>query len=168
MSEYQVLFEGTPVDKDFYEQISRLEVEENADLPGAISLTLPVGVKDEELTWLSDAKLRPFANIAVVATAPDAADECIFDGYVLTHKVHLPGGTAGATVEVWGQDATVLMGMTEHVKVWSGMTEADVAAQKAIYDLLHSRFPDHGFLGEENLLKSPGSSGYRWSDRSSS
>lgn len=129
MSEYQVLFEGTPVDKDFYEQISRLEVEENADLPGAISLTLPVGVKDEELTWLSDAKLRPFANIAVVATAPGAADECIFDGYVLTHKVHLPGGTAGATVEVWGQDATVLMGMTEHVKVWSGMTEADVAEQ---------------------------------------
>ncbi|TDN90908.1 contractile injection system protein, VgrG/Pvc8 family [Microbacterium sp. BK668] len=129
MSEYQVLFEGAPVDKDFYEQISRLEVEENADLPGAISLTLPVGVVDEELTWVSDARLRPYANVAVVATAPDAADECIFDGYVLTHKVHLPSGTAGATVEVWGQDATVLMGMTEHVKVWSGMTEADVAEQ---------------------------------------
>ena len=129
MSQYQVLFEGTPVEKDFYEQVSRLEVEENADLPGAISLTLPVGVKDEELTWVSDPKLRPYANIAVVATAPDASDECIFDGYVLTHKVHLPSGTAGATVEVWGQDASVLMGMTERVKVWSGMTEADVAQQ---------------------------------------
>jgi phage protein D len=129
MSEYQVLLEGTPVEKDFYEQVSRLEVEENADLPGAISLTLPVAVKDEELTWVSDRKLRPYANIAVVATAPEAPDECIFDGYVLTHKVHLPSGTAGATVEVWGQDATVLMGLTERVKVWSGMTEADVAEQ---------------------------------------
>lgn len=42
------------------------------------------------------------------------------------------------------------------------VTEADVAAQTAIYDLLHTRFPDHGFLGEENLLKTPGTSGYRW------
>lgn len=129
MSEYQVLFEGKPVETDFYEQVSRLEVEENADLPGAISLTLPVAVAEGELTWVSDAKLRPYANVAVVATAPDAPDECIFDGYVLTHRVHLPSGAAGATVEVWGQDASVLMGMTERVTVWSGMTEADVAAQ---------------------------------------
>lgn len=42
------------------------------------------------------------------------------------------------------------------------VTEADVASQKAIYEFLHSRFPDHGFLGEENLLQSPGESGYRW------
>ncbi len=129
MSEYQLLFDDTPAEKDFYEQISRLEVEENADLPGALSLTLPVAVTDGELTWVSDAKLRPYAKIAVTATAPDAPDACIFDGYVLTHKVHLPQGTAGATVEAWGQDASVLMGMTETVKLWSGMTEADVAAQ---------------------------------------
>ena len=42
------------------------------------------------------------------------------------------------------------------------VTEADVAAQEAIFNLLHAEFPDHGFLGEENLLRSAGSSGYRW------
>lgn len=42
------------------------------------------------------------------------------------------------------------------------VTEADVAAQQAIFELLHAEFPDHGFLGEENLLRSPGTSGYRW------
>src|SRR5437899_1002232 len=30
------------------------------------------------------------------------------------------------------------------------VTEADVAAQKTIYDYLHGRFPGHGFLGEED------------------
>ena len=48
--------------------ISRLEVEENADLPGAISLQLPVAAEDGELTWVGDSRIAPYANIAVVAT----------------------------------------------------------------------------------------------------
>lgn len=129
MSTYQVLFDGTPADQDFYDQVSMLEVEENADLPGAISLKLPVAVSDGELTWVADARVKPYANLAVVAAGPDGGDQCIFDGYVLTHKVHLPSGTSGATVEVWGQDASVLMELTETVKEWSGLSDVDVAAQ---------------------------------------
>jgi len=147
VSEYQLLFEGTPVDEDFYGQIARLEVEENADLPGAFSMTLPVAATDGELTFVSDARVGPYAGVAVVATAPDAPDQCVFDGYVLTHKVHLPAGPAGATLEVWGQDASVLMGLTETVKVWSGMTDADVAEQ-----ILSS----YGFSADPANSKEPG------------
>jgi phage protein D len=129
MSTYQVLFDSTPADQDFYDVVSRLEVEENADLPGAISLQLPVSEADGELTWVSDERIAPYANIAVLA-APDGGDEhCIFDGYVLTSKVHMPSGPAGATVDVWGQDATVLMGLTETVREWSGLSDSDVANQ---------------------------------------
>jgi myo-inositol-1(or 4)-monophosphatase len=42
------------------------------------------------------------------------------------------------------------------------VTEADVAAQTAIHQLLSARFPDHGFLGEEGLRSSPGAGEYRW------
>ena len=42
------------------------------------------------------------------------------------------------------------------------VTEADEAAQDAIYGLIHDRFPDHGFLGEEGLDQSTGESSYRW------
>ncbi|HTI50233.1 MAG TPA: inositol monophosphatase family protein [Planctomycetaceae bacterium] len=42
------------------------------------------------------------------------------------------------------------------------VTEADVAAQTAIYEILHRRFPEHGFLGEEGLRQPAGASGYRW------
>jgi myo-inositol-1(or 4)-monophosphatase len=33
------------------------------------------------------------------------------------------------------------------------VTEADVGSQRAIYDYLHSRFPDHEFLGEEDTTR---------------
>jgi phage protein D len=132
VSTYQVLFDGTPAGQDFYDMVSTLEIEENADLPGAFSLQLPVAAKDGELSWVGDARIGPYANVAVVATPEGGDQHCIFDGYVLTHKLRLPSGPAGATVDVWGQDASVLMGLTETVKEWSGLTDAEVA--KAIFD----------------------------------
>lgn len=129
MSTYQLLFDGTPADQDFYDVISKLEIEENADLPGAISMQLPIAAKDGELNWVGDTRVAPYANLAVVATPPDGPDQCIFDGYVLTHKVHMPSGPAGATLDVWGQDASTLMGLTEAVKEWSGLSDSDVADQ---------------------------------------
>ena len=42
------------------------------------------------------------------------------------------------------------------------VTDADVAAQEVIHDLIHARFPDHDFLGEEGLLRNTGTTPYRW------
>ncbi len=42
------------------------------------------------------------------------------------------------------------------------VTEADLAAQDAIVECIRSRFPDHGFLGEENLDQSRYGQPFRW------
>jgi myo-inositol-1(or 4)-monophosphatase len=42
------------------------------------------------------------------------------------------------------------------------VTEADLAAQSAIVNVITSTFPDHDLLGEENLTERRGSTGYRW------
>ena len=42
------------------------------------------------------------------------------------------------------------------------VTEADEASQEAIYDYIQSRFPEHGFLGEEGLNRNPHGSLYQW------
>ncbi len=42
------------------------------------------------------------------------------------------------------------------------VTEADLASEKAIFELISSKFPDHRFLGEEGLLRNEGNSPYRW------
>ncbi|MEW4489212.1 inositol monophosphatase family protein [Thalassoglobus sp. JC818] len=42
------------------------------------------------------------------------------------------------------------------------VTEADLASEQAIYETIRSRYPDHGFLGEEGLSEDQGDSPYRW------
>jgi myo-inositol-1(or 4)-monophosphatase len=42
------------------------------------------------------------------------------------------------------------------------VSEADIAAQRAIRDLLHERRPEDGFLGEEDGGQEDGSSGLTW------
>ena len=123
----QIIFDGTPAASDFYDQITSLEVEENADLPGAFQLTLPVNASQGDLTFVSDDRVKPFANIAIVVTPPNASAQCIFDGYVLSHRVHLEREIVKSHLEVWGQDASWLMNLEEKANEWVDVTDASVA-----------------------------------------
>jgi phage protein D len=125
---FQLLLNGDPADDVLVTQMGTLEIEENADLPGAIQLTLPVDSDDNgDLTHVNDPRFQPFANLAVVATPDGGSDECIFDGYVLSNKLHLQKGTTGSTLQVWGQDTSWLMNLQEQAKEWLDVTDADVA-----------------------------------------
>lgn len=127
-SSYKLVLDGAPADEALYGAIGNLEVEENADLPGAIQFTLPVDRSQAgDLTFISDARIKPFANLAVVATPEGKAPECIFDGYVLSHKLHLQRGVTASNVQVWGQDASWMMNLEEKIKEWVDVTDADVA-----------------------------------------
>ena len=127
---YQILLNGQAVDPGFYTDLVSLEVEESLDLPGAVELHLPVVANASgDLTYISDPGLQPFSSLAVVVNPPGGSGsgglsgllgggssaptaQCIFDGYVLSHKIHLDTGTAKSNVIVWGQDATCMMNLT--------------------------------------------------------
>jgi myo-inositol-1(or 4)-monophosphatase len=65
--------------------------------------------------------------------------------------------TAGRILQEWAGRFTVSeKGPADLV------TEADVASQEAIHGILHERFPDHGFVGEEGLRTGPREAEYRW------
>jgi phage protein D len=121
-SSFQVLFGDQPATAAFYDLLTSLEVEENADLPGAIQMTLPIATQgatgSEDLTVLGDDRFKPYARIAVVVSVDRQPDACIFDGYVLSHKIHLDRGTTASSVQVWGQDASCLMNLEEQVREW--------------------------------------------------
>jgi phage protein D len=155
-SSYRIFFDGQPATPDFYNAVASLEVEENMDLPGAFQVRLPVSRSDSgDLTYVSESYLRPMVNVAVVVD-PAADDsggagalgaaagavagalggggssgssgaQCIFDGYILSHKLHLENGVTNSTLTVWGQDAAWLMNLTENVKEWVDVTDADAA-----------------------------------------
>jgi phage protein D len=148
-STFQVLFDGTPADEDFYNALISLEVEENIDLPGAIQMKLTVNRTDDgDLDFPNDSRIGPLAKVAVVAQFGGGSQECIFDGVVLSHKLHLETAISSSTLEVWGQDASWQMNMEEKVKEWVNMTDSDVA---------NAIFGDYGFdpAGENTDEDSP-------------
>lgn len=152
-SSFQLLLGGQQADQTLYTLVSEVTVEESMDLPGAIQITVPVSRSGSgDLTYLDDPRFAPMAQVAIVATAggsgasgvaagaagavasafgggaaPPGA-QCIFDGYVLSQKIHLETGTTNSTLTIWGQDATWLMNQTETVKEWVDVTEFAVAA----------------------------------------
>src|SRR5437870_433719 len=127
-STYQLILNGTPADDTLFTSLTSVEVEENADLPGAIQLNLPVSRSaDGDLQYVNDSRFQPLASLAVVVTADGQSPQCIFDGYVLSHKLHLETGTTASTLQVWGQDASWLMNLEEKVREWVDVTDADVA-----------------------------------------
>jgi hypothetical protein len=117
---------GAPAD-DIADAMVMIEVEENADAPGAFALTLPMSVSGGEPAWVGDERLAPMAAIAVVARANGAADECIFDGYVLSHMLNPKPGMVDARLRVWGQDASWLMNLDERAREWPDVSDATVA-----------------------------------------
>lgn len=64
---------------------------------------------------------------------------------------------AGQILEEWSGKFTVSEKAPADL-----VTEADVASQAAIHRILHERYPDHAYLGEEGLLTAPGGTEYRW------
>src|SRR5678815_2557544 len=118
-STFRLLLDGAPADDTLLTEMTSLEVEESADLPGAIQINLPVDRSDPgDLTNVSDSRFRPLANLAVVATPEGKDDECLFDGFVLSHKLHLETGITNSTLQVWGQDASWLMNLEEKAREW--------------------------------------------------
>lgn len=119
-----------PAEPDFYDMLDTVEVEENADLPGAFQFTLPVATLGEEagedLTVVDDERLRPFSRVAVVVGVEGQRDACIFDGYVLAHAIHLDSGTTASTAQVWGQDVSCLMNLVEKTQERPG-TDSETA-----------------------------------------
>src|SRR5271165_2721878 len=147
---YKLTLGGQQADDQLYTLITSLEVEEGMDISAAMQIKLPLSRSATgDLDYVSDARFAPLAPVAVVATAggtgatgvtagamasplgpspAPSADQCIFDGYVLSQKAHLETGTTNSTVTIWGQDASWLMSQTEKTREWADVTDATVAS----------------------------------------
>ncbi len=121
---------GTTVPDAFYDAVQQLEVEESSDQPGALVLRLPASrTSDGDLQFVGDGTFEPRTNITVTVTpsSPGSPAQCIFDGYVLSWRLHLDRASTSSTIDVWAQDASWLMNIDDHVVEWSGQTDGQVA-----------------------------------------
>ena len=152
-SSYKLLLNGQQADDTLYTLIASVVVEESMDTPAAIQITLPISrAPGGDLTYASDPRFGPLAPVAVVASAggsgaqgvpsgavgavssalgggsAPSADQCVFDGYVLSQKLHLETGVTKSMISIWGQDACWLMNQTEKIREWVDVTDFMVAA----------------------------------------
>jgi phage protein D len=144
MSSSFTILTGGQAASDLATAMVELEVEENADMPGAFSLTLPIKrTTSGDYDLPNDTRLAPLSNICVTSDAGDGSTQCLIDGYVLSQTAHLDTGTAASTLKVWGQDASWLMNTTEQVKEWVDVTDGAVA---------NTIFGNYGFAPDDGNL----------------
>jgi hypothetical protein len=118
---------GAPVPDAFYDAIGDLEVEESSDSPGTLLLRLPVNrTAAGDLQFVGDGTVEPMTNITLTATLGSQV-ECVFDGYVLSWRLHMDRASASSTIHVWAQDASWLMNIDDSVTEWSGQTDGEIA-----------------------------------------
>jgi hypothetical protein len=120
---------GTAVPVAFYDAIQQLEVEESSDRPGALLLRLPVNrTSAGDLQFVGDGTFEPMTNVCVTVTpARSKKTQCIFDGYVLSWRLHMDRTSSSSTIDIWAQDASWLMNIDDAVTEWSGLTDGQVA-----------------------------------------
>lgn len=131
----QLSVAGTPVPDEFYDAIRQLEVEECSDTPGTLLLRLPVNrTSAGDLQFVGDGTFEPMTNVALTVTpgTSGAQTQCIFDGYVLSWRLHLDRSSTSSTIDIVAQDASWLMNIDDNVVEWSGQTDGQVA--NSIFD----------------------------------
>jgi hypothetical protein len=126
----QLCVSGAAVPDAFYEAIAQMEIEESSDRPGALLLRLPVNrTSAGDLQFVGDGTFEPLTNVTVTVTpaASGTSPQCIFDGYVLSWRLHLDRALTSSTIDIWAQDASWLMNVDDTVTEWSGQTDGEVA-----------------------------------------
>jgi len=133
---FQLQVGGKPAPPALREALQSVEVEENADGPDAMVLELPVNrTASGDLKFVDDGTFEPYTQVSAILTA-GGATQCIFDGYVLSWRLHLDRVAASSTIRVWAQDASWLMNVNDTVREWPGQTDGQVA---------NSIFGNYGF-----------------------
>jgi hypothetical protein len=126
----QLTVGGNPVPAGFYDAIMQMEIEESSDQPGTLLLRMPVDRTPlGDLQFVGDGTFEPMTNVALTVTpaALGSRAQCIFDGYVLSWRLHLDRASVSSAIDVWAQDASRLMNIDDHVAEWSGLTDGQVA-----------------------------------------
>jgi len=119
---------GTATSAALTEALQSIEVEENVDGPSAMTITMPVNrTPSGDLTYVDDGSFEPYTPVSVVLQAGPFATECVFDGYMLSWRLHLDRATAKSSIRAWAQDASCLMNLNDVVREWPGLTDGEVA-----------------------------------------
>src|SRR5262252_9539486 len=100
--EIQIDAGGAPECDDLHHAAQLIEIHENADRPDTLLMRLPVNrTSAGDLEFVGDGTFEPNTNVTVVVTADGRPSECVFDGYVLSWRLHLDRTSGASTIDIW-------------------------------------------------------------------
>jgi phage protein D len=145
---YQIAFDGTAADNDFYGDVVSLTVEESNTAPGTFHLQLTSRMQ-EDGSWgyLDDDRLALYNKVTIKVGFTSAGGlaaalgsllgggggddglSTVFDGYITAVDLSLGSAVASTFVEVSGTDTSVLMSLEEKIASWPNLADSDIAQQ---------------------------------------
>lgn len=144
---YQIAFDGTAVDEDFYGDVVSLTVEQNTATASTFRLQLACRHQDNgSWTYLEDDRPALFAKVKVkvgfagggglagalgglLGGSGDDGLKTVFEGYVTTIEVTLGSEPGDCFLDVTGMDTSVLMSLEEKIVLWPDMADSDIVQQ---------------------------------------
>lgn len=146
---YTLWLGGSAASSDLLDRVHSIEAEESAEASGTLRLRFAVSADEAgEVAPAGDPGVAPGAGVALVATAEgadgDGPAECVFDGYVQAHTLHLEPGIAGSYLDVVARDSSWLLDRDERVREWSESSDGAVA---------NAIFAEHGFDSDPRNLE---------------
>ena len=89
-TELRLNVSGTPADDGLRSALQLSRSRRTPTCPTTMLIRLPVNrTSDGDLDYVSDGSFDPMTNLGVVLTMEDGSAHCVFDGYVLSWRLHL-------------------------------------------------------------------------------
>jgi phage protein D len=147
---FQIAFDGTPVDQDFYGDVVSLQVEENTAIANTFRLQLATKLADDgSWNYLDDERLALFTKASIKVGFTGAAGLAgalgalgsalggggndslvpVFDGYVTSVNLDIGSEPGNSRIDVAGMDTSVLMSLEEKIATWKDMSDSDIVQQ---------------------------------------
>lgn len=145
---YQIAFDGSAVENDFYADVVSLTVEENTFTATTFRLQLATTLQDDgSWKYLDDDRLALFTKVSIkigftggggLAAALGSllgggggndGLQPVFDGYITGFQLALGSQPGNTNIDVSGMDTSVLMSLEEKIATWPDMADSDIAQQ---------------------------------------
>jgi phage protein D len=131
---YKISFDDEDAADDIYENIIRLEI--NEDLKKAASFMLRISISlqvEGEWSDLDDERFDLFKKVTIAFGFGEDDATPYFEGYITHLAPHFDPEEELCYLEVRGMDASCLMNLEEKIETWADTPHSDVASQ--LFDL---------------------------------
>jgi phage protein D len=127
---YKITFDQQAASDDIYENLIRLEIEDNIRKAANFMLRIGISLQGSgEWTYLDDDRFRLLTRVGISIGFEEGSAAAVFDGYITHVAPHFDPQEELCYLEIRGMDATCLMNLEEKLVTWVDKSHSDIATE---------------------------------------